>query len=270
MRGSLGEKIGEGAFADIHAWAPGQVVKLFKAHFSERFSRWEASVTRAAFAAGLPVPEVHGEVTLDGRFGVVLSRCEGSTLLHLVRTGAMSFDETGATLARLAHSIHMTPPPRDIPSLRHSVDASLKLSDGSIAPVVASGILALLDRIRLGDELCHGDLHPANVIMTADGPKVIDWTGAVRAPAAFDLACSHFALTDLAPRAADNPQRPIAVNSAMQVEYARLADISISVLAAEIDHYLPIVHARAALGGAVNAHRDRLIKQIEAALCLHR
>ena len=31
MRGSLGEKIGEGVFADVHAWAPGQVVKLFKA-----------------------------------------------------------------------------------------------------------------------------------------------------------------------------------------------------------------------------------------------
>jgi hypothetical protein len=31
MRGSLGEKIGEGVFADVHAWAPGQVVKLLKA-----------------------------------------------------------------------------------------------------------------------------------------------------------------------------------------------------------------------------------------------
>jgi hypothetical protein len=30
MQGSLGEKIGEGATADVHAWAPGQVVKLFK------------------------------------------------------------------------------------------------------------------------------------------------------------------------------------------------------------------------------------------------
>ena len=28
MRGSLGEKIGEGAFSDVHAWAPDQVVKL--------------------------------------------------------------------------------------------------------------------------------------------------------------------------------------------------------------------------------------------------
>jgi len=30
MQGSLGEKIFEGVFADVHAWAPGQVVKLSK------------------------------------------------------------------------------------------------------------------------------------------------------------------------------------------------------------------------------------------------
>jgi hypothetical protein len=35
MPASLGEKIGEGAFADVHAWAPGQVVKLFKAGRSQ-------------------------------------------------------------------------------------------------------------------------------------------------------------------------------------------------------------------------------------------
>ena len=58
MRGSLGEKIGEGAFADVHAWAPGQVVKLFKAGVPQRASRWEARMTRAVFAAGGPAPEV--------------------------------------------------------------------------------------------------------------------------------------------------------------------------------------------------------------------
>jgi hypothetical protein len=38
MQRSLGEKIGEGAYADVHAWAPGQVVKLFKAGFERRHS----------------------------------------------------------------------------------------------------------------------------------------------------------------------------------------------------------------------------------------
>ena len=50
MRGSLGEKIGEGACADVHAWAPGQVLKLFKAAVPRRFGEHEARMTRAAFA----------------------------------------------------------------------------------------------------------------------------------------------------------------------------------------------------------------------------
>jgi hypothetical protein len=36
MQGFLGEKIGEGASADIHVWAPGQIVKLFKVGASPR------------------------------------------------------------------------------------------------------------------------------------------------------------------------------------------------------------------------------------------
>jgi len=112
MRGSLGEKIGEGGLADIHTWAPGQVVKLFKPGGERRLSRHEAQMTRAAFATGLPAPEVFDEVTLEGRFGIVLSRLDGPTLLQLLRTRAMTPEQAGAILAALAISVHKTPPPR--------------------------------------------------------------------------------------------------------------------------------------------------------------
>ena len=72
MGGSLGEKIGEGAFADVHAWAPGQVLKLFKAGVPRRLGRHEARMTRAVFAAGAPTPEAFDEVNLEGRFGILL------------------------------------------------------------------------------------------------------------------------------------------------------------------------------------------------------
>ena len=41
-------------------------------------------MTRAVFAAGVPAPEVFGEVTLEGRFGIVLPRLDGPTLLQLI------------------------------------------------------------------------------------------------------------------------------------------------------------------------------------------
>jgi len=99
MRGSLGEKIGEGVAADVHAWAPGQVVKLFKSGVSRRLSWHEVQMTHTVFAAGGPAPEMFGVVTLEGRFGMVLSRLDGPTLLQLTRTGAVTRGPAGAILA---------------------------------------------------------------------------------------------------------------------------------------------------------------------------
>ena len=108
MRGSLGEKIGEGAAADVHAWAPGQVVKLFKAGVPRRVSWHEVHMTRAVFAAGGPAPEVLGLVTLEGRFGIVLPRLDGPTLLQHYRSGAVTFEQAGAILATLAMLVEDT------------------------------------------------------------------------------------------------------------------------------------------------------------------
>ena len=176
MRGSLGEKIGEGVLADVHAWAPGQVVKLFKAGVPRRISRWEARMTRAVFAAGCPAPEVFDEVTLEGRFGIVLRRLDGPTLLQLYRSGAMTFAQAGAILASaLPCPFTRRPRRRTSLSLRDWMDGSLRRSGGAVPEHIATGILALIERLPPGDGLCHGDLHPGNVIMTADGPRIIDW-----------------------------------------------------------------------------------------------
>ena len=138
-------------------------------------------------------------------------------------------------------SVHKTPPPPDVLSLRDWMDGALRLSGGTLPKHIATGILALIERLPPGDGLCHGDLHPGNVIMTADGPRLIDWDGATRAPAALDLACCHVILTELAPEIVDNPERPRAVNAAVQSEYARLAGMSPAALTAAMEPYLPIV-----------------------------
>src|SRR4051794_34168717 len=101
MQGSLGEKIGEGAFSEAYAWAPGQVVKLFKAGVCHLLGRHEIRMIRAMHAAGVPVPEVFGQVTLDGRFGIVMQRLDGPTLWHLSRTGAVTFQQAGTVVAAL-------------------------------------------------------------------------------------------------------------------------------------------------------------------------
>jgi Ser/Thr protein kinase RdoA (MazF antagonist) len=266
MAGCLGEKIGEGAMSEVHAWAPGQVVKLFKASVSRRLARHEAHMTRVAFAAGAPAPEVLDVVTLEGRFGIVLERLDGPTLLQLSRSGEMTRAQTGATLASLNLSVHKTPASWEVLHLRDWIDDALRSVGDVVPPPIATGIRALLARLQLGDGLCHGDLHPDNVIMTADGPRIVDWTFAVRGPAAYDLARCHILLAEQAPEHADDPERPRAVNAALQAEYARLAGTSQGALTAAMDACMPIARTFILIMGAQGAMRERMIQRIEAAL----
>ena len=266
MQGSLGEKIGEGAFSEVYAWAPGQVVKLFKAGVSHLLGRHEVRMIRAVRAAGVPVPAVFDEVTLDGRFGIVLERLDGPTLWHLSRTGAVTFEQAGAIVAALAISLHKTSPPPEVLCMREYMESELRHDDGKVPKRIAADILALIDRLPTGGGLCHCDLSPGNVIMTAKGPRLVDWSFAMRGPAALDLGFLHVILSELAPEIADNPERPRATNAAAQSEYARLAGISLAELTAAMEPYLPIVRTFVVLGNVVPALRERLIQRIEAGL----
>jgi Ser/Thr protein kinase RdoA (MazF antagonist) len=221
---------------------------------------------RAVFAAGAPAPEVYEEVTVEGRFGVVLQRLDGPTLLQLSRSGAMTPEQTGAVLASLAISVHKMAPPPEVFTLRDTMAGSSKLSS-TLPKHIATGILSLIERLAPGDGLCHGDLHPGNVIMTADGPRIVDWGGATRAPAGLDLACCHVLLCDLAPESVADPERPRAYHAVMQSEYAQLAGSSQAALTAAMETYLPIVYVRVLLGPAGSpALRERLTQRVESAL----
>jgi Ser/Thr protein kinase RdoA (MazF antagonist) len=267
MQGSLGEKIGKGAFADVHAWAPGRVVKLHKAGVPLAINRWEARMTRAAFAAGAPAPQVFGEVTLDGRFGVVLQRFDGPTLLQRVQAGDMTRQQAGTILATLGLAVHRTPPPKDILSLPEAINSTLRFNDRGLPRHLGVGILTLIERLSPDDGLCHCDIHPANVILTAEGPRLIDWGGAVRAPGWLDLATCQLIMSEIGPEVAGHPG-PQVTAAAMLSEYARLAGLSPATLATAIATYMPIARLRFLLGGAVPAFRERLIQRLAADLRL--
>jgi len=83
-------------------------------------------MTQAVFAAGVPAPEVFGEVTLDGRFGIVLGRLDGPTLLQLTRSGGLTFAQAGAILASLGLSVHRMSPPPEAFYLRGWMDTAFR------------------------------------------------------------------------------------------------------------------------------------------------
>jgi aminoglycoside phosphotransferase (APT) family kinase protein len=129
----------------------GRVLRRFKAGGDPAR---EALVMRHALSAGYPVPRVL-DVTTDS---LVLERIEGPTMLNVVLRQRWTLRRHAWLLAGLHEQLHRIHAPEGL---------------ASAGP---------------GERLIHLDLHPENVILSPDGPVVIDWTNARRGESALDVA----------------------------------------------------------------------------------
>ncbi|GAB3890071.1 phosphotransferase [Microbispora bryophytorum subsp. camponoti] len=120
-------------------------------------------------------------VGLSSGADLVMERLSGSTMVEAAQQGRITPEEAGVILAGLLRRLHALPP-------RVSTNPA--------------------------DRVLHLDLHPENVMLTRQGPIVIDWTNAKEGPPALDRGISALILAEVAvsPRA-DAPAARIALAS---------------------------------------------------------
>lgn len=260
------ERIGEGREAETLAWGEGRVLRLLRdpAH-RERLDR-ERIALQVAGSAGVPVPAVFGEETIDGRPGLIMERIDGPDLMTvlgrrpwLVARVARMLGEThavmhGATVAEGLPTVHA--------KLRELITESDLVPERFRCPA-----LARLDTLPAGNSLCHWDFQPANVIASDAGPVVIDWTFAARGDPAADIARTRLILRvgepssegSFAIKRLDGLGRRL-LSSIYLRAYRKKRPVDL----ARVELWEPLV-ALARLTAGVPAERSRLVELIESA-----
>jgi Ser/Thr protein kinase RdoA (MazF antagonist) len=147
------ELIGRGRDCDVFAAGPGRVVRRNRAG---RSTATEALTMQHCAAHGYPVPEVFDADGPD----IVMQRLDGPTMLGDLSARPWTIRSKAQLLADLIDRLERIPRP----------DHEL--------PAIVEG----------GDILVHLDLHPDNVVLTAKGPLVIDWSNASVGVAGLDAA----------------------------------------------------------------------------------
>jgi hypothetical protein len=155
-----GRLIASGRDGDIFEYGPGLVLRRAK---SGRVIEGEARTIAYAREHGYPVPEIH-EVRAGGT-EIVMERIDGPMMMDVMLRKPWTMGRYTRVLADLHDRLHVIPAP----------DWMRVASDG--------------------DRLLHLDLHPMNVMITASGPVVIDWTNAARGDALTDIAITLILLT---------------------------------------------------------------------------
>src|SRR5512140_633291 len=149
--------IGIGRTAEIFDWRSGQVLKLYRDGCRPEWVEQEARLTRAVFAAGLPVPAVLDVIEKDGRRGIVFERITGPSLLADFSTRPWHLIRAARLLADLHAALHAHEIP-DLPFVRDSL--RYRIEHTTLAEVTRSAALATLAQLPDGLAVCHGDFHP--------------------------------------------------------------------------------------------------------------
>ena len=180
------ELLGAGREAEIFAWDAGRVLRLARDPADSGMIEREEIALRAAHAAGANVPGVYERVDVDGRPGVVLDRVDGVDLLDRLGSRPWTVSSVGRTLGVEHAALHRVAAPAGLPDLREELRH--RLGSPLVPDAVRVRALGRLAALPDGDRLLHGDFHPANLLRTADGIVVIDWTNGMRGDPAADVA----------------------------------------------------------------------------------
>jgi Ser/Thr protein kinase RdoA (MazF antagonist) len=101
--------------------------------------------------------------------------------------------QMGRMLADVQQALFELVPPATLPRQLDRLSSKIRWSAANVDPSLALA-LDLLHEDGSTPRLCHGDLHPSNVILSNGGPMIVDWFDASRGSRVADVARSSLTL----------------------------------------------------------------------------
>ena len=202
---SLGFPLALGHTAEVYTWKEGHILKLFREGFPLQAIEHEARVTRLVGQAGVSAPAVEEMVEINGRYGLVYERVSGRPMLHMLMARPWSLAQYARLLAELHVKMHRIEALPGLPSQHQKLSDKIQAVD-ILPPELRKRALNMLADLPEGKQLCHGDFHPDNVLMTEKGLVIIDWIDATNGNPVADVARSSLLMT----------QAPIPVHHSMR------------------------------------------------------
>jgi aminoglycoside phosphotransferase (APT) family kinase protein len=172
-------------------FAAGDVVLRVSAPTAPAMASIELTDVLAEAGLRVPTPARHEVVEVDD--------VSVTAWVRLVPSGDPIDWVAVGRMVRVVHDLDPAMLPDSVPLPRASAfpwwdfDELLGRVSDLIDPSAREGLVAALDRHRGWEDfdhavVCHGDVHPGNVVMDARGPVLIDWDLLCSAPPGWDHA----------------------------------------------------------------------------------
>lgn len=167
-----------GATSDVYAFSTDKILKLYKREYNLKNISKEIEIHHAVLKSGYQVFKVENALyEYKGRYGIVGERVEGIMLREFINGNIDKLHIYFPILINLQRDINANA------GDDYLTDQQRFYSDKINSVRVLTGIeknqlLKLLASMPEKKMLCHGDLHPRNIMLNGDTARAIDWENA--------------------------------------------------------------------------------------------
>ncbi len=184
--------VGQGRHSTVYEYKDNQVLKMFPPDTERGVAEDELSKTLLVKEYGVECPIAHRIVEDQGRFGILIDHVHGPNYLEWMLQHPTALNKLIALFVQEQHEIHMHKVP-ELSSVKELLWAKIQGCDA--VPQEAKDVLFnKMKKLPEGEHLCHLDYHPENIVVSLDGPLVIDWANAAKGNYLADVAMTSVLL----------------------------------------------------------------------------
>jgi Ser/Thr protein kinase RdoA (MazF antagonist) len=253
--------IAQGRTSEIYPWDDGHVLKLFRDWCPSDWVDYEAKIARAVYEAGIPCPAPGEIVEVDGKRGLIYERLDGISMLEDLNARPWMGLKHARSLAELQVEINQKSS-ISLPTYKDRLSDDIR-STAQLNEDLRKEALDLLDFLPNRQNICHGDFHPGNVLITKKGPIVIDWMTACTGSPWGDVARTSLLLS-VGAKTAGKQVRPIVRIMVRLYHWIYLNRYRMLIpdTENEMDRWMPVI-AAARLNEEIIPEREVLIELVK-------
>lgn len=185
------KSIGSGRQADVYE-KDGQAFKVYKEWVPIEQIQYEADISQKVAEICSIAPKFFGLAEQDGTQVLKLEYIQGKLLTSVMGRNIFQLKKTAQQFGKLHRKIHES----SVPGLK-TITEKFEWRLHQYKDIDADSLNKLMEFLNSSEKrvLCHGDLHPENVIVEENNRmRVIDWVDAYCGDPLSDVARSYYLL----------------------------------------------------------------------------
>ena len=178
--------IGQGNTAEIYRFDNDKILKLFRTGLHKTIVEREYQNAISIQNILDCVPKVYEMVEVNGRHGIIYQEIKGTDLLKIMVNSLWKINHYAKELAH--HHLYIQKPVTDnMGTVKEKLNEDLNGVD-ALSDEHKDIVREYLKQLPEGNDLCHFDFHPGNIMISEDKAVFLDWMTACKGDVCADVA----------------------------------------------------------------------------------